>query len=290
MSIADIHQIIIGVVSIIATVGVSVAIYWLQTRKEKEALKEKVNEFLRNNENELDYLPYCVMASNLNAHKKHKRKIYNAFCSCSRNMQKEILKSKNFTIKLIKNNKWTNDCIKSLRKDIKKYNLTYEQDYLYDNAKYFHRGFTIYGKDYYKPSQKYEFPRIYQNELIEKLCDKSEVSLSTYIEQYFDYILDKKNNVSFENLSPNPPIDYIMSVKGVANKDEKEVCYWVMYYVAQIVINIHNRFIKTDYDILYDNTTDAIDEYFEDKYYHTLLWLYTTYCLDKKYHQKRTDT
>lgn len=35
MTTADILQIVIGVLSLIATVGVSVAIYWLQSRHEK---------------------------------------------------------------------------------------------------------------------------------------------------------------------------------------------------------------------------------------------------------------
>lgn len=36
MTTADIIQIILGILSLIATVGVSVAIYWLQSRHEKE--------------------------------------------------------------------------------------------------------------------------------------------------------------------------------------------------------------------------------------------------------------
>lgn len=36
MGIADIIQIVIGVLSLIATVGVSVDIHWLQSRHEKE--------------------------------------------------------------------------------------------------------------------------------------------------------------------------------------------------------------------------------------------------------------
>ena len=39
MSAADIIQIIIGVLSLIATIAVSFLIYWLQTRHEKEIQK-----------------------------------------------------------------------------------------------------------------------------------------------------------------------------------------------------------------------------------------------------------
>lgn len=69
MSAADIIQIIIGVLSLIATIAVSFLIYWLQTRHEKEIqklqeekerieLETKAREFLIDNESERDYLAW----------------------------------------------------------------------------------------------------------------------------------------------------------------------------------------------------------------------------------------
>ena len=68
MTTADIIQIIIGILSLVATVAVSVAIYWLQLRHEREIerlakendekrLKEEADRFLIDNESERDYLP-----------------------------------------------------------------------------------------------------------------------------------------------------------------------------------------------------------------------------------------
>ena len=63
MSLADIIQIIIGVLSLVATIAVSFLIYWLQSRHEKEiqklqcekeriALQEKARLFLIDNQEE----------------------------------------------------------------------------------------------------------------------------------------------------------------------------------------------------------------------------------------------
>ena len=76
MSLADIIQIIIGVLSLVATIAVSFLIYWLQSRHEKEiqklqcekeriALQEKARLFLIDNQEERDYLPWCIIAANL---------------------------------------------------------------------------------------------------------------------------------------------------------------------------------------------------------------------------------
>ena len=87
MSLADIIQIIIGVLSLVATIAVSFLIYWLQSRHEKEiqklqcekeriALQEKARLFLIDNQEERDYLPWCIIAANLYPLEKHTRKIY----------------------------------------------------------------------------------------------------------------------------------------------------------------------------------------------------------------------
>lgn len=86
MSLADIIQIIIGVLSLVATIAVSFLIYWLQSRHEKEiqklqcekeriALQEKARLFLIDNQEERDYLPWCIIAANLYPLEKHTRKI-----------------------------------------------------------------------------------------------------------------------------------------------------------------------------------------------------------------------
>ena len=139
MPLADIIQIVIGVLSLLATIAVSFAIYWLQMHHEKELqrlekkqkqkeLEEKANLFLMDNESERDYLPWCVLAANLHRLEKHTRVIYTAFCRCPEELRDEILKQAGFEIVSMKDKDWVYDCIEKLKADIKKYNLG--RDYL----------------------------------------------------------------------------------------------------------------------------------------------------------------
>lgn len=74
--IADFIQIIIGGLSLIATIFVSLLIYWMQRHHEKEreedekkaqrkSIQDAARMFIIDNENELDFLPLCQIASML---------------------------------------------------------------------------------------------------------------------------------------------------------------------------------------------------------------------------------
>ena len=76
MSAAEIVQIIIGALSLVATIAVSFLIYWFQHRheleleraeqkKQDEILEQEAHEFLIKNEAEREYLPWCIIATNL---------------------------------------------------------------------------------------------------------------------------------------------------------------------------------------------------------------------------------
>lgn len=154
MSIADIIQIILSGLSLLATVAVSYSIYYLQRKHEKEIqkieenlqkrkLKEKAEHFIINNNSEIDYLPWCIFASNLHKLETHHRKIYKEYCKCSLEVQNEILRIQGFEVKqLDENNDWLDKCLELLRKDILEHKLG--RDVLYDGAKYFKRGYRIY--------------------------------------------------------------------------------------------------------------------------------------------------
>lgn len=292
MSAADIVQIIIGALSLVATVAVSFFIYWLQSRHEKEMAKieekqhqEKLTEdahrFLIDNDEEIDYLPWCVFAVNQHRHKHHVRKIYTNFSRCSEELQNKILELAEFSIRTIPETDWVDDGLKKLEKDIDKYKLG-EQPFLYDGAKYFHRSFERY-KDYeYKGQYDRLFNTIYKQTplLILKKEEIGKVSLSSYIQQYFDFILDpdkRLNGLEWEE--PVPPVDYVWNGVGLSDIDEAFVCFWVMELVGNFIINIHNRFDAIDKENrLFSDSTDAQPETYEDRYYEILEWLYFTYC------------
>lgn len=92
---------IVGILSLFATIAISIVIYLLQRKNEKNQhqneLKEKAIEFLQDNIDEKEYLPLAQFAAKLNPLYKHIRKIYNRFSRCNIELQKEILKQANFS-------------------------------------------------------------------------------------------------------------------------------------------------------------------------------------------------
>lgn len=290
MTPADIIQIVIGFLSLLATVAVSFLIYWLQSRHEKEIemaeakrekkdLEEKAHVFLSENNAERDYLPWCIVAANLHRHESHTRSIYTNFCRCSPDLQSEILRQAGFTLQLIEDREWVDTCFKELDKDREKYKLG--RDYLYDGAKYFHRGFQFYRALPYRLDETRAKSVIYNSTGTRAEFRDSTFEFDRYLEIYFDYVLGQCDSKALGQEKPIPPVDYIWQVQGLGYADEPVVCYWMMDYVLQVALNVHNRFRDGLEGIMFENQTDAQVETFEDKYYKTLLWLYHTYCAPK---------
>ena len=287
MNIADVIQIITGILSLIATVGVSFAIYWLQSRhekemedlakeKEKKLLKEEADKFLIDNESERDYLPLCVFASNLHRHEKHTRKIYTNFCRCRTELQNKILEVAEFKCRTIDGVDWLDKAIDNLKDDIQKYHLG--RDYLYDGAKYFHRGFKRYREKEWDYSYKLLFKQIVENKRWRAFVGTDLISISSYLDDYFYYCIDKHDTEKL-NGDPLPPIDYLWDSQNLASIEESEVCGWIMEIVDAITVIIHNKTIERDNDLYFDDLTDEEAETFEDKYYETVRALYYTYCM-----------
>ena len=287
MTTADIIQIIIGILSLIATVGVSFAIYWLQSRHEKEVerlakeneeklLREEADKFLIDNESERDYLPLCVFASNLHRHEKHTRKIYTNFCRCRTELQNKILEVAEFKCRTIDGVDWLDKAIDNLKDDIQKYHLG--RDYLYDGAKYFHRGFKRYREKEWDYSYKLLFKQIVENKRWRAFVGTDLISISSYLDDYFYYCIDKHDTEKL-NGDPLPPIDYLWDSQNLASIEESEVCGWIMEIVDAITVIIHNKTIERDNDLYFDDLTDEEAETFEDKYYETVRALYYTYCM-----------
>lgn len=287
MNCAEITQIVLSALSLIATVGVSVAIYWLQSRHEKEMeriakenaekqLKEEADRFLIDNEEERDYLPLCVFASNLHRHERHTRKIYTNFCRCNNNLQNKILEVAEFKCRTIEGTDWIDKAIEKLKADIEKYGLG--RDYLYDGAKYFHRGFERYREEKWDFSYRQLFEPIVESREWKAFTGTNLIPISSYVDDYFYYCIEK-HDVDKVKGEPLPPIDYLWESRNLASIEESEVCGWIMEIVDIITVIIHNKTIERDNDLYFEDLSDEEAETFEDKYYETVRALYYTYCV-----------
>lgn len=285
MTPADIIQIVIGILSLLATGAVSFSIYWLQSRHEKEIeradakreqkeLEEKAHVFLSENNAERDYLPWCIIAANLHRHENHTRKIYTNFCRCSLELQSEILKQAGFTFRTIEGRDWVDICFEELDKDRAKYKLG--RDYLYDGAKYFHRGFERYRNLPYRLDEVRATGVIYHSPLKAEFID-NKFNFIKYFDRYFECMVGECDIKELGQENPIPPADFIWNSQNLDSAEEEVVCYWMIEYVLEVVLNIYNRFCGGLEGIMFENSTDAQAETFEDRYYETLLWMYYTY-------------
>ena len=271
------------VLSLIATVVLTVAIYWLQRSHEKEreqmevkaqkkAVAEAARVFLIDNEDEIEYLPLSVIAKSLNLKRKHHRAITTKFLRCSEEVQKEILKQVNFQpIEVSKEQVST--VLKLLRDDIKTY--CFGRDVLYDGAKYFHRAMERYSDKEIETVNPYIFEDIkrthfYQGDSLKLLKDTS--YNGTLYGYMHDYIHSADLGKSKWLLQP--PIDMVLSQCNLAGCPEDIMTFWMM----RIIIDCCRVFAESEEDFIFDE--DLIKTQ-EDMYYYAVMVLYNTYIAKK---------
>lgn len=272
------------VLSLIATVVLTVAIYWLQRSHEKEreqmeveaqkkAVAEAARVFLIDNEDEIEYLPLSAIAKSLKFKRKHHRAITTKFLRCSEEVQKEILKQANFqTIEVSKEQ--VSAALKRLKDDIKV--RSFGQAALYDGAKYFHRAMERYSDEKIETVNPYRFEDIrqthfYQGDSLRLLKDMS--YNGTLYGYMYDYI--HSADLGKSKCLLQPPIDMVWSQCKLARCPEEIMTFWTM----RIVIDCCRVFAESEEDFVFDE--DLIETQ-EDMYYYAVMALYSTYIAKKE--------
>lgn len=141
---------IVGILSLFATIAISFVIYYLENkakkREKQQELKQQARDFLSENIDEKEYLPLAQFAAKLNNFYKHNRKIYNKFSRCDTELQKEILRQASFTNLQLERYRddFCDELLDMYEKDAKTMKL-FTNTFLYDGAKYFYRGLDTHG-------------------------------------------------------------------------------------------------------------------------------------------------
>ena len=274
----EIWSFVVDVLSLIATVVLTVAIYWLQRSHEKEreqmeveaqkkAVAEAARVFLIDNEDEIEYLPLSAIAKSLNLKRKHHRAITTKFLRCSEEVQKEILKQANSqTIEVSKEQ--VSAALKRLKDDIKA--CGFGQDTLYDGAKYFHLAMERYSVNPYI-FEDIRRTHFYQGDSLQLLKDMS------YNGTLYGYMNDYLHSADLGKSKwlLQPPIDMVWLQCDLARCPEEIMTFWTM----RIVIDCCRVFAKSEEDIIFDE--DLIETQ-EDMYYYAVMALYSTYIAKKE--------
>lgn len=267
------------VLSLFATVVLTVAIYWLQRSHEKEreqmevdaqkkAVAEAARVFLIDNEDEIEYLPLSAIAKSLNLRRKHHRAITTKFLRCSEEVQKEILKQANFQpIEVSKEQ--VSVAIKLLKDDIKTY--CFGRDVLYGGAKYFHRAMERYSDERIETVNPYRFEDFVNTRLYE---DEHGLRKDTQFNRtLYDYMYDYRHSGK-TNWLIQKPLDMVWSQCDLAGCPEEIMTFWTM----RIVIDCCRVFAESEEDFIFDE--DLIETQ-EDMYYYAVMALYCTYIVKK---------
>ena len=286
MSKYEITTIVLQALTLIATVAISIVLYYLNNKHKEEDKRLKDEQlakaFIIDNNDISDYIPLCIIASALNRHKKHHRALFNEFNKLSDEVQKEVLKQCNYEIDLIKGNEWVSKSINYVNKFLNDNNLGNERNnYLYDDGKYLHYAIRYFSEKEYddkRYNKKYRnpFPNnkigFEGNNPVEYLID-----FDTYCEDFMFYVIrsTRKDFIIFksEKIAPRP-IKYLEAVENLpsVNTTNEDVCYWVLDFV-----NFFSIYIIKSYPSEYKS--DARIETYEDKYYEVMLSLYLLYKL-----------
>lgn len=276
----EIWSFVVDVLSLIATVVLTVAIYWLQRSHEKEreqmeveaqkkAVAEAARVFLIDNEDEIEYLPLSAIAKSLKLKRKHHRAITTKFLRCSEEVQKEILKQANFQLIEVSKEQ-VSAALKLLKDDIKTY--CFGRDVLYGGAKYFHRAMERYSDEKIETVNPYRFEdfvntRLYEDEHGLQKNTKFNITLYDYM---YDYRHSGRTNWLIQK-----PMDMVWERCNLGECPEEIMTFWTM----RIVIDCCRVFAKSEEDIIFDE--DLIETQ-EDMYYYAVMALYSTYIAKKE--------
>lgn len=284
MSIAEIIQIIIGVLSLIATMAVSVVVAIVEKkradREHKANLCQQVKEFIIDNEAELDYLPLCVFSNAVSQYAANKRQIYNRFNRCTEELQVEILRQQNIPISLIKDMEVFNKCLKKFDEQAMHYKL-WDRSWLYEGGKYFHRAIERYRAEEITTDNPHVFdiPRL--NGSLAKSFPDFKADLTLYMDRYLEFVLRDRDDTKdvLDKLPQIPPFTVIDSMECFSNCDEKILCFWMMRFITSGCLSFWHHKLVADCEAEWRQLSigDGVIETFEDMYYDTLMMLFTTY-------------
>lgn len=282
---------IISILSLISSVFISFIIFYMGRKYDKKRYRADVEYLARkfiidHGDNNILYLPYCVIASIVHRHHKHLRQIYNDFNALPNDVQKEVLKQAGYDYQLIENVNRVNDGIKEIMTFAEKYD--FGDTFLYDDAKYFHRAFTKYSSVLTSEYNKLEFDI---NGELSRCQSESKVfplsnnfCFSFYLESYYKAVV--LGNNSFEKYKTIKPLDYLKEIKNLSNCSEEELCFWIMISVREMAFYVertrHGGYMNELEIPGAINPGDTKPETFEDMYYETLMALYELK-LDEKF-------
>ena len=270
----EIINLIISILSLLATVAISFVIYFLEKRNSKlrieHDIREQAKRFIIENAEERGYLPWAIVASGCFPQNHHLRKIYNEFTLLDDQVKAEVLRQVDLNVPLIKGFEWVDEKIEALEESSRKLGLG--DAFLYDGAKYFHRLYDDKNREYGDSLFGYwgeNYKDVFGFDRIGLYKRKGYVPFTRYVDDYLYCKFEKPEKFSDEWIKP---FDYLLAAEHIRETpDEGIVCFWVSHIIEELIC----------YSVKYlgfkekeHPETDSQAETFEDRYFQVLYDLF----------------
>ena len=278
MTNAEIAQLIVSIISVVASVGLSLFIFIRQVIIEngvkKQGIDNKTVNFVLENKEELNLLPLCQISNDLHKTDKHSHKIYETFNMQKKDVQDAILCHENIRGIIQVNDSVIGKAITNFMGIEKTYDMG--RTMLYDCAKYLHRAYQRYRDEKIDNINPFVFKKPYPG-----FFPDSKYDLEGYLDNYFLHKINPNDDivVSVEEKYFIPPMDLLYDGFNLGNCDEKVVCFWIMRYIISTCYVLNNRDLVIHKTLHGENL--LVDEYslttYEDMYYYTIYILIETF-------------
>jgi hypothetical protein len=244
MSAYDITQLVISILSLVATVAISIILYILDRKRDKEI--EEQNE------------------------------IYNNFNLCPDEVKEIILNKQKISLKNIDYDDWFEKCNDRFQQAIRKFDLG--RNMYYDNAKYVRYCFEYYGKE------NISFDTSFNVKVVDyDIKDNTmvpwrvySVPFYSYVNHYFHFFENVQKYKNPDEITTPSPCDVVYST--FVNADEKVYCYWCAEQMRCICSFLREwHYENSLYRNSYSQAIEIHPEFFEDIYYCALYELYITF-------------
>ena len=272
---------------------IAICISVLALRREEDTRHQKVvddaRKFVTENEEEINYIPFCLVANAYNNHHKFVREIYNRFNELNEETQLEVLSSLNYKQTPIQGKRFIDKGIDAVVDYLEKNDLG--KHYLYDEAKYFHVAMDHPGEkcdlssntahimtDYFTL-----FPKCV---LIDGQAQPEGISFLTYLKAFLAF--KKSGDKNFALYQSYKPLDELDKAVHFGSCSESTIAYWNMEVVESVVLVLAKEKYSDYYedDGLFLERGDAQVETFEDRYLSVLMALYNMDRLAGMAHKK----
>ena len=247
MTEGDIWQIIIGVVSSVASFTLSLIIFIRQILIEKKVKKQeidnKVTNFIIENKEEIALLPLCIISNAIHKTDIHTHKIYSAFNKLEECVQEAILLHEDVKTLFVISKKTIDNSINKFEKLQEQYEMG--RNMLHEGAKYFHKSYEYYKNEKIEDIDPHVFKTPYPT-----FFPEVNKNLLTYID---DYLLCKINPNNKDIIKVReqyfiPPMDLLYEGFHLGECDEKFLCFWIMRYIISTCYVFNSRGIITVID------------------------------------------